>query len=383
MIMRRGLTALVTTVAAIMLATGVPGVAGAASSWTVQQVPLPGGDGAELTGVSCPTVTTCFAVGGFAGTSSTNAPVVEEWNGSTWAPQTLPQPPGLTAGEVTAISCPSPTACTAVGNALGFEGHSVALVEQWNGSTWTDTPLPKLGGQRGGALTEVSCFSSASCIALTRNTVKVAGIPVPVAERWNGTTWKAHVTAPLPPGTTFGVLYGLSCPSATSCLAAGVTDLGPLTEHWNGSTWTIQSTTGGGGDAISCFSATNCTSVGGGGTTAGNILPVAEHWNGHTWRRMPAPLPSGGTNGILYGVSCPSATWCTAAGWWNKGSSNGRHNALAEVWNGTAWRPQMTAQPASRKTFLAISCAAAQTCTAVGFAQVLGQPIRQPLAEHE
>jgi len=51
--------------------------------------------------------------------------------------------------------------------------------------------------------------------------------------------------------------------------------------------------------------------------------------------------------------------------------------------NGTAWRPQMTAQPPSRKTLLALSCAAVQTCTAVGFAQVLGQPIRQPLAEHE
>ena len=43
----------------------------------------------------------------------------------------------------------------------------------------------------------------------------------------------------------------------------------------------------------------------------------------------------------------------------------------------------MTAQPPSRKTLLALSCAAVQTCTAVGFAQVLGQPIRQPLAEHE
>jgi hypothetical protein len=106
--------------------------------------------------------------------------------------------------------------------------------------------------------------------------------------------------------------------------------------------------------------------------------PLAERWNGSTWALTAVPLPSGGVNGVLNGISCASATACTAAGWWNKGNGN---SALIDVWNGSIWAIRQTAAPVDHKTFDAISCTAVRTCTAVGVSNA-GVSV-QPVAEHE
>ena len=45
-------------------------------------------------------------------------------------------------------------------------------------------------------------------------------------------------------------------------------------------------------------------------------LPLVEHWNGSTWAQNAAVDPSG-ANGLgsgFVGLTCPSATTCTAVG---------------------------------------------------------------------
>jgi hypothetical protein len=55
--------------------------------------------------------------------------------------------------------------------------------------------------------------------------------------------WHAD-TVPLPTGATSGWLHGVSCLSATNCVAAGNYSNGaeyfPLAEAWDGSAWTAQ-----------------------------------------------------------------------------------------------------------------------------------------------
>src|SRR5271169_7024220 len=92
---------------------------------------------------------------------------------------------------------------------------------------------------------------------------------------------------------------------------------------------------------VSCASATACTAVGG-SLSASQQVPVnlAGAWNGKRWSIQLIPDPSGSAYSILYGVSCTSPTACTAVG----GDSSG---TVAERWDGTRWSVQSIPSPAT------------------------------------
>ncbi|MEO6472983.1 MAG: hypothetical protein ABIR57_13410, partial [Aeromicrobium sp.] len=145
-------------------------------------------------------------------------------------------------------------------------------------------------------------------------------------------------TTPNPIGTTDSQLNGVSCTSATACTAAGFHNASSggsktLAERWNGTKWTIQTTPNPTGsaysrlDGVSCASSTACTAVGYYyGSSAGKTL--VERWNGTTWTIQTTPNPTGATGSYLSGVSCTSATACTAAGHYDP--SGGGIKTLAE-----------------------------------------------------
>ena len=101
--------------------------------------------------------------------------------------------------------------------------------------------------------------------------------------------------------------------------------------------WSIQTTPNpaGGSDVIlngvSCASASACTAVGGPPQPATSGATLAEGWNGTKWSIQHTPNPTGGSLIIQNGVSCTSASACTAVG----ASSNGTTTVtLAERWSG-------------------------------------------------
>jgi hypothetical protein len=97
-------------------------------------------------------------------------------------------------------------------------------------------------------------------------------------------------------------------------------------------------------------------------------VTLAERWNGRKWVVQPTPNPSGNQDSELAGVSCPSATSCTAAGDYDNRSST--DVTLAEHWNGTKWTLQSTPNPnpsdAGASALKGVSCSSATACTAVG-----------------
>jgi hypothetical protein len=104
-------------------------------------------------------------------------------------------------------------------------------------------------------------------------------------------------------------------------------------------------------------------------TNGGNVgQPLAEAWNGTTWDIHPSPSPAGSSGAALQGVSCPSASACTAVGFSSTGSSGMPTNTLAESWNGTQWSLQTTPNPAGAKIsgLSGVACTASETCMAVG-----------------
>src|SRR5262249_51052316 len=91
-----------------------------------------------------------------------------------------------------------------------------------------------------------------------------------------------------------------------------------------------------------------------------------EIWNGTSWHFVPMATPTGGQVISLNGVSCTSASACTAVGSYftrNAGPLN-----LAETWNGTAWRVPATPSPNAqgRNQLNSVSCTSPRACTAVG-----------------
>lgn len=300
--------------------------------WIHQRPPGSGG----LTAVSCTSATACTAVG-FGEKGGTLA---ERWNGHKWSIQPTPFPGGE-AIPFQGVSCSSARACTAAGE-WGYDPATSAentLAEHWNGTSWKVQPSP-MGGPAGGAdLTAVSCTSATACTAvgygfLANGDEGFTGGGLIL--RWNGTKW-AGQSVPLPFNDEFSLLTGVSCPALRTCMAVGFGDeSGSLAVRWNGSKW-ARSKIGGlqQMQAVSCSSARACTAVGGNP----DVQPsggVARHWNGTKWARESVARSK---TSVLMGVSCSSATRCTAVGFRRLGK--GFHIALlAQRWNGHTWRVQ-------------------------------------------
>ena len=151
-----------------------------------------------------------------------------------------------------------------------------------------------------------------------------------------------------------------------SAFAIGITPTVAL-----GGGWTVQAGPHslGGRDialyGVSCVSASACTAVGYYFNSADNRVALAERWNGTSWAIQSTPNPRSGP-AQLNGVSCVSASACTAVGDYGPCGPRG---ALAERWNGTSWAIQPTPKPPTavwHGATAGVSCVSASACTAVG-----------------
>src|SRR5204862_2978342 len=93
--------------------------------------------------------------------------------------------------------------------------------------------------------------------------------------------------------------------------------------------------------------------------------PLAEHWNGTGWASMAMPAPAGATSLGLSGVSCTSASACTAIGSYSVGVfPNNTNEGLAERWNGKTWAIQPVAD--QNISLFSVKCISSTACIAGG-----------------
>jgi hypothetical protein len=338
---------LISGLVAISCATGpVPAVA---ARWSLHLLPRPAGSGrrnlsARLDGVSCPTPTWCVAVGMAVARSGAELPLIEQWNGSRWSRQPSPR---LAGAALDAVSCTSDRSCVSIG-AIGIHG----LVERLHHGVWTRGLLPR-------SLTSVSCSAASTCTA-------VGGTR---AFRWDGKRWRSQQTARPGRNAVGGVaLQAVSCPSAGSCLAVGNNGCESLAERWNGSRWAVLRTPdagyctkrGTGAPAftgVSCASASACIAVGTIQPLNESQIdrPLTERWNGLRWSMQR-------TGEVTSALSCPAVGSCTAVGVQPP-------LVNAERWNGIRWTAQPLPVPRTPElewSLDAVSCASRTRCIAVG-----------------
>jgi len=323
----------------------------------------------DLSAVSCPSPTACVAVGTF-NNGTNDQTLVEMWNGITWAIAPSANTSPTQNNALNAVSCPSPTTCVAVG--YSYNGaHYRTLIETWDGTAWTITPSPDTSGTLNDILNGVSCTSTSACVAVGRYESDTN--EQTLIETWDGTAWSIAVS-PNASTTLPNVLESVSCTSPTACVSVGYYSDGSndqtLVATWDGTAWSItpspnpSTTQFNFLEGVSCTTPTRCVAVGGYGPK-GEYLTLVEAWDGTAWTVMVSPNVPATQSDRLNGVSCTSLKSCVAVGSYSDSSTD---QTLVETWDGTAWSITPSPNPSiSQHNYLAgVSCASQTACVAAG-----------------
>jgi hypothetical protein len=336
---------------------------------------------AVLSGISCPQLSTCWAVGYRGQNPSVGGTLAMRWSERHQAWQRVPTPnPGVASeSSFNGVSCPTATSCMAVGAAeTAPPSLKVAgLTEHWNGHHWSIKSLPTPHRYPSSNLWAVSCPARRDCIAVGSYVPHPpAGSSKVLIEQWDGSAWSV-MTAPS--GLPSSDLFGVSCASSTSCFAVGDYGNGigrALTLVWNGTMWSQVRPRAGINsqsvqlDGVSCADSTDCLSVGRYDENTSTSLErtIAETWQAPLVTFTRSRNPSSVNAAELWSDSCTSSTYCLAAGQAETNSSGTHMKTLIERWNGSTWKIIATPADGTSKSFrfLAISCVNATDCFAVG-----------------
>ncbi len=179
------------------------------SSWTAAQAPLPAGTAANLSptlvSVACNSASSCVVVGSYEDASFNFHGLLLTGSGSSWIATQPPLPSGADPTgyvQLDAVKCPTATQCTAVGSYTDTAGHAQGLILTGYGSSWTATqaPLPaNANTDPRVAISALSCSSASACTAVGTYDGAQQGLLL----TGSGTTWTA-TEAPLPAGTQAG-----------------------------------------------------------------------------------------------------------------------------------------------------------------------------------
>jgi hypothetical protein len=362
------------------------------SAWSLQPTPnATGAASSTLSAVTCFSGSSCLAIGNYFAADGAQLPFAERWNGTVWTPVPMPFPDGARQIFLPGMSCASSTWCMAVGSSwvpwLGLN----AFVEHWDGASWSIASAPVPTDNFGSMLTGISCSAANACMAV--GSYQADWAPLALVERWDGSSWSL-ATTPNPSNPQGIVLSDVSCTAISACMAVGSkpavsSDSPTLAARWDGATWTILSTPAMAGaaggselDKIVCSSSSSCMAVGQFWPAPAPHpgLSFAVRWDGATWALEPTMNPSGTDEAPLGALSCASPSDCTAVGFYVDRS--GVFRTLAEHWNGGAWTIQSTSTSpgAIFNTLLGVSCLTAAGCTIVGNVSTTGNAV--PLVLH-
>jgi hypothetical protein len=351
---RRGLTCtiVVTVLAAAQLLIAAPAAMAARAGGCRPVTGLPAGfkaGNSTLDGVAVASPCDIWAVGTIA----------VRWNGATWLKAAIASaagPKGST--QLDAVAIVSDADAWAVGS-YGTDSH--ALIEHWNGTSWTIAARPALGG-RDSLLTGITATSPADAWAV--GTYYTGTAVRSVIEHWNGKSWSVQAR-PQPGGTADVMLTAITATSPSDAWAAGTADVTTsrrrtvpelLTFHWNGRRWLPVAGTRFPAqaalqvNAVTVVSKSGAWAVGDYCVEAG-CQTVTDHWDGRRWTRVPSPSPGPRPKNVdLAGVTATSARNAWAVGSWN---DNTTPKTLIEHWNGTTWTQVPSRNPGGQHdTFL-------------------------------
>jgi hypothetical protein len=183
---------------------------------------------AGLTGLSCPSRSACVAVGGYTDNAQHfQAMVVVERQGA-WRPAVeLSLPPDAAANplaELNAVACQSTGHCVAVGSYTDTLGHERALGGIESNGHWTATAisLPPNADGTFTTPTGITCSQDGHCVIVG----EYRPTPNPHVQAMSAVEFGGHFSAfsqvkAVPTGAVIAGLHSVSCLPSGQCVAVG------------------------------------------------------------------------------------------------------------------------------------------------------------------
>jgi hypothetical protein len=149
---------------------------------------------------------------------------VEHWNGIVWTAFPSQTPPH--GGTLSGVSCPTTTTCYAIGGYATGPFYAATFSERLTPANpgsfvLVNSATPGFGADLFG----LSCATTTTCYAVGRDFPMTNGPPfIPLVEELtfpSGVPTFVAVSSQSPGGTYTGQLRGVSCPTTTTCYAVG------------------------------------------------------------------------------------------------------------------------------------------------------------------
>jgi hypothetical protein len=257
------------------------------------------------------------------------------------------------------------------------------IAENWNGTSWRSVATATL----------FSTDATLGNVGVSPANVWAVGFYAndvtfrTLIEHWNGQRWQ-YVASPNS-GTGENILSGVAATSGSDIWAVGTRQSTPgaarrtLVEHYDGHQWSVVTSPNvGSGDnllsgvAVTTKTKTNAWAVGDDRVAYGSSM--ALHWNGHTWAVVKTVNPGDGER-FLFGVAA-LGTRVLAVGSDLAGTET---KTLAERWNGSRWLRLPSAGPGQDlNEFHDVAAESATNAWAVGYWRSTARAPFRTLAEY-
>ncbi|HJQ73283.1 MAG TPA: hypothetical protein VJ814_00235 [Gaiellaceae bacterium] len=281
-----------------------------------------------------------------AAESSTTGPLVEHWDGTAWTEVPIPVTEWLEA-----VAATSPDDVWT----FGYSGSHPPAAGHWDGSAWKRVPLPRPKGAEVVELVSATARATDDVWAVGSWEARSAPLLRPLVEHWNGSSWSI---VPTPRFSVYGRLIGVTALSPTNAWAVGAAGvkagkriaLRTLVLHWDGRKWTrvpspnprtASTSAVEMQDVVTSVAAASPQDVWAVGAYFYRSAKhhtdhtLVLHWHGHRWLTVPSPSPGGPAKpSVLTGVTA------AAGDVWAVGrySLNKKQLPLFERWDGARWR---------------------------------------------
>ena len=212
-------------------------------SWSATEAPLPSDARANpdalFFSVSCPTVGSCVAVGGYKNSAGGTEGVIDTFSAGHWSTMEVLGPSGADIGATAetflkSVSCPSPGDCVAGGlYSIGGRSGSVGLIDTLSSGQWSDQMAPQpsdANTHQHVYVADVSCPSVGPCVADGTFETSSTGRALEVLQQ-SGSSWTA-ATAPMPGDNATGATESVEGPFASVGLGVGLSCAGVAARPW-------------------------------------------------------------------------------------------------------------------------------------------------------
>jgi phosphoesterase family protein len=214
------------------------------TGWFVVPSPSIGNYDNNLTAVSAASATDVWAVGAYYAPSNTNILVsmAEHFDGSSWTEHPLPNI-GPNQNTLLAVSELPSGHAWAAGFYINAEYAQQTLIQHYNGTTWSIIPSPSPGARQN-ILYGIAAVSDSDVWAVGAYQ-DASSVWHTLAEHYNGSAWS--VVPSVDAGSSGNQFYAITAVSSTSVYATGMQSSAGfpsqvLTEHWNGTSWSVLAT---------------------------------------------------------------------------------------------------------------------------------------------